>query len=393
MTSPASLDWIRRLVSIDTTSRDSNLELIDVVAAHLREHGLEPHIFPDETGAKANLVVTIPAADGSVSGGVLLSGHTDVVPVDGQEWSSDPFDAQVRDGRLYGRGTADMKAFSAVVLHLLPQLREAELTEPIHLALSYDEEVGCLGGAHIVKQIADLGLAPRAAIVGEPTSMRVIKAHKSMNVLRVTFGGVAAHSSLTSEGVNAVEYAARLITYLRDRADEWRTRGPFDDAFVVPCTTASVNMVSGGTANNIVPQRCEVTCEFRTIGAVDPADVIADVRARAAELEAQMRAENERASVRVDVIAQVPGLDAAPDTPAGRLALSLGALDCDDKVTYGTEAGQFAGSGIETVVCGPGDIAQAHGPDEFIELSQIEACEAFVLRLVQQLTQGQESAR
>lgn len=222
---PASLPWITRLVAIDTTSRDSNLPLIEVVATELREHGIEPEIFPTPDGAKANLVATIPAADGSRTGGVVLSGHTDVVPVDGQDWDSDPFEVTERDGRLYGRGTADMKGFIAVGIAALPQMVAASLREPIHFALTYDEEVGCLGGAQIVKEIAGLGLAPRAAIVGEPTSMRVITGHKSMNVVAVTFHGVAAHSSLTPSGVNAIEYAASFVRFVREQAQEWREHG------------------------------------------------------------------------------------------------------------------------------------------------------------------------
>lgn len=384
---PASLPWIDRLVSIDTTSRDSNLPLVDVVAAELRERGLDPHLFPTPDGRKANLVCTIPAADGRTSGGVVLSGHTDVVPVDGQEWASDPFDPQIRDGRLYGRGTCDMKAFSGVALHLLPQMVEAKLREPIHLALTYDEEVGCVGGAQIVKQIADLGLAPDVCIVGEPTMMRVVKAHKSINLLQLTFRGVAAHSSLPAQGVNAIEHAARFIARWREQAaDRWRDEGPYDDAFPLPYTTTSVNMISGGIATNTVPDLCTVSLEFRSIGADDPEEIVERVRALAREIEADMQAENDKASVEVEILTMVPGLDAAPDTPAGRLAVALGAVDEGEKVTYGTEAGQFAGSGIETIVCGPGDIAQAHAPDEFVSLDQIRACEDFMTRLIAHLS-------
>ncbi|WP_226344949.1 acetylornithine deacetylase [Agilicoccus flavus] len=383
---PASLPWIERLVAFDTTSRNSNLELIDAVADELRGHGLEPHVFPDDEGRKANLVVTVPAADGSRSGGVMLSGHTDVVPVDDQEWSSDPFRAQIRDGRLYGRGTCDMKAFSAVAISLLPRMVSARLREPIHLALSYDEEVGCVGGARIVKQIADLGLAPSACIVGEPTNMAVVRAHKSINLVRVTFTGVAAHSSLTPQGVNAVEHAARFVTRVRDMADAWREHGPFDDAYPVPYTTSSVNVVSGGIATNTVPDRCVVELEYRSIAAVDPAEVLDRIRGFAQQAQEAMRRENPAAHVDVEVPAQVPGLDADPDSPAAALAVGLGALDDGGKVTYGTEAGQFAGSGIETVVCGPGDIAQAHAPDEYLELEQVQACERFVAALVEHLS-------
>ena len=231
---PRSYDWIRRLVEIDSTSRLSNLPVIELIADEARRLGLTPHVCPTPDGQKANLLITVPAEDGTTAGGVVLSGHSDVVPVDGQRWSSDPFVPEVRDGRLYGRGTCDMKGFVGVAVALLPDMIAAELREPIHLAISYDEEVGCLGGDQIVKDIADLGLAPRACIVGEPSSMRVITGHKSISWARVTFRGRSAHSSLTAEGVNAIEYAARLVTFVRGIADEWKAQGPFDAAYLIP---------------------------------------------------------------------------------------------------------------------------------------------------------------
>lgn len=382
---PSSWPWIQRLVALDTTSRDSNLPLIDVVAASVRELGLEPHLLPDETGTKANLVVTVPAADGSTSGGVVLSGHTDVVPVDGQAWDSEPFEATIRDGRIYGRGTADMKSFVAVALEALPRIVATPLREPIHLALTYDEEIGCLGGAQLVSAIPGLGLTPRAAIVGEPTSMRVIMGHKSMNVLAVTFHGVAAHSSLTPHGVNAVEYAAAFIRFVRERAQAWRTDGPFDDAYPVPYTTGGVNLVTGGIAANTVADRCRLELDFRTLPALDPESVRQELRAQAAALQEQMQSENPAARVDVEVVAAVPAFEAIPDSATVALAVDLGAAVSDERVTYGTEAGQFASIGIDTIVCGPGDIAQAHGPNEYVELSQVVACEEFVARLVERL--------
>lgn len=383
---PASLPWIERLVSLDTTSRNSNLELIEVLEAEMHRLGLAPERIGNDDGTKANLVLTLPAAGGSTGGGVVLSGHTDVVPVDAQTWTSDPFVPEVRDGRLYGRGTADMKSFIAVIMHRLPDLAAAELSEPIHLAFSYDEEVGCFGGAQIAEALGARGEPPRVCVVGEPSSMRVIAAHKSSNLVELVFHGRSAHSSLTPEGVNAIEYAARAITGIRELADGRRADGPFDENYRVPWTTAGVNVVSGGIATNTVPEQCTVKCDFRTIGGDDPAAIIAQITAHARELETQMRAENPAASVEVNVIAQVPSLESSPDGPAYALASDLGGTPSPDKVTYGTEAGQFANAGIDAVVCGPGDIAQAHAADEYIELDQIVACEQFIDALITRLT-------
>jgi acetylornithine deacetylase len=383
---PASLPWIERLVALDTTSRNSNLELIEVLEEEMQRLGLTPERIPDDDGTKANLVLTLPAADGSTGGGVVLSGHTDVVPVDGQRWSSDPFTPEVRDGRLYGRGTADMKSFIGVIMHRLPDLAAASLSEPVHLAFSYDEEVGCLGGAQIAAALGARPEPPRVCLVGEPTSMRVVAGHKSSNLVEVTFHGRSAHSSLTPQGVNAIEYAARLVGAVRSLADQRRTEGPYDEAYVVPFTTAGVNVISGGIATNTVPELCTVRYEFRTVSQDDPQGVIDQITARARELEAQMQAEHAEAHVEVRVMAQVPSLDSRDDGPAYRLATELGGEPSADKVTYGTEAGQFANAGIDAVVCGPGDIAQAHAADEYVELAQIEACERLVDALVARLT-------
>lgn len=386
-TDPRSLDWIIRLVSIDSTSRFSNLPVIELVAEEARRLGLDPKICPKpEDPQKANLLVTVPAADGSTSGGVVLSGHSDVVPVDGQDWHSDPFAPEIRDGRLYGRGTCDMKGFIGVAVALLPDMIAAELTEPIHLALSYDEELGCQGGDQMVKDIAELGLNPRACVVGEPSSMRVITGHKSVNLARITFHGKAAHSSLTPHGVNAIEYAAQLVTWIRGRADDWRVNGPFDEAYAIPYTTTGSTLISGGIATNTVPDLCIVHAEFRTIGAVDAHVTMTEYEAYARELEARMQAEDPSARVEFEVLGAVPGLNTPSTAEAISLGVALGGVASEDKVTYGTEAGQFSGAGIETVVCGPGDIAQAHTANEWIELDQIRACEDFIGRLITHLS-------
>jgi len=376
---------IEQLIRFDTTSRESNLELIDLVTERLTAVGVEPVLVPNAEGTKANLLATFPAADGTVTGGVVLSAHTDVVPVDGQDWSSEPFAPEVRDGRLYARGSADMKSFLGVVLAKLPQLAQAQLAEPIHLALSYDEEVGCVGAVDLVDEIVRRGLAPRGCVVGEPTSMRIVRGHKSMNVFRVDVRGVAAHSSLTPQGENAIVAAAELVSFVQSVADELRAEGPFDEGYVVPFTSVSVNRIDGGIAVNTIPAECTVHFEFRALTTVDHEALVERFRAECRRIEAAMRERHPEASVELTTTAAAPGVDTPADADIVALAAAWGGEPSDDKVTYGTEAGLFANAGIPTVVCGPGDIAQAHAPDEFIELEQIARCEAFVDRLIADL--------
>jgi acetylornithine deacetylase len=356
------------------------------VFQELQRHGLTPTILANGDGTKANLVVTIPADDGRIDGGIALSGHTDVVPVDGQAWDADPFTAQIRNGRLFGRGTCDMKSFIGVILATLPDLARAPLKEPVHIVLSYDEEVGCLGAARMVPELARLGVRPTTCIVGEPTGMRVISGHKSINLLELTVHGVAAHSSLTPQGVNAIEYASRAIGFIRSLAEEFRQQGPYDEAYDVPYTTISVNLVDGGTAGNIVADRCTAQFEFRSIAAVDPIQVRARIQAYCDDLQERMRHENTQARVELRTLAMVPGLDTGGQSPAVHLGAALGGIPSASKVTYGTEAGLFRAAGIETIVCGPGDIRQAHTANEFVELDQIRACETFMHNLLLHLS-------
>lgn len=388
-----TIDRITDLIAFDTTSRDTNLPLIDHVSALLADAGITPRLIHNAEGTKANLLATIPSGDGSTIGGIVLSGHTDVVPVDGQDWSSEPFTPETCDGRLYARGSADMKSFIGVLLAKLPQLSTAQLKEPIHLALSYDEEVGCVGAVDLVDTITEAGLAPRGCIVGEPSSMRVIRGHKSMNVVRVDFHGVAAHSSLTPEGVNAIAYAAEFVAFVHAVAAEFRTEGPFDEAYVVPYTTVTANTITGGIAVNTIPAEASVQFEFRSLGTVDREGLIERFRSEAERLGRRMSAENEASGIDFTIEAAAPGCETPADADIVSLAAGWGAVATDDKVTYGTEAGLFSNAGIPTVVCGPGDIAQAHGPDEFIELSQIAACESFIDNLIADLsTNGAEAA-
>ncbi|HOA90096.1 MAG TPA: acetylornithine deacetylase [Propioniciclava tarda] len=377
--------WLSRLVAYDTTSRESNLPLIEDVAAAARGLGAIVNVFPTPDGRKANLVVTVPDASGGVRGGVLLSGHSDCVPVDGQAWTSDPFEVVERDGRLIGRGTADMKGFLACCLAALPAMLERPLREPLHIGLSYDEEVGCVGAPPFVASVHEAGLSPRLGFVGEPSMMAMIRGHKSINLVHVTLTGVPAHSSLTHSGVNAIEYAAEIVRYWRGRADAWKAHGPFDDAYPLPYTSASVNMIAGGNGVNIVPETCRITLEFRALPSVEDAVVLDELRDFCSALEQRMKAENAASSVVMEVAASTVGLDVPADAEVVQLGVALGLESTPDKVTYGTEAGVYTAGGIPCVVCGPGDIGDAHRPDESIALDQLAECEAFLARLIDEL--------
>lgn len=381
-----TLKHTKDLIAVDTTSRDTNLPLINHLEEILSGYGLKSERIANEEGDKANLLATIPAADGNVTGGIVLSGHTDVVPVDGQQWNSDPFDAQIRDGKLYGRGTCDMKGYLGVILAKLPALTAAKLKEPVHLAFSYDEEIGCVGAVSLVERIVEKNLAPRGCFVGEPSSMRAIRGHKSMNVFKVTFNGVAAHSSLPSEGLNAISYALRFAAFVEEVSAQLRTEGPSDPAFIEPTTTMNVNRIDGGIAVNTIPSQCVLYFEYRSLAVVDRQALTARFEREAAKLEAEMKSVNPLGSVIFEQQSGAPGLETAAQEQIVSLATACGAIATDEKVTYGTEAGLFSAVGIPTVVCGPGDIAQAHAPDEFIELDQLAACEQFIDALIAQLS-------
>ncbi|MGI4856699.1 MAG: acetylornithine deacetylase [Janthinobacterium lividum] len=383
---PASLPWVERLLRFDTTSRASNLGMIETMRDALLPYGVQPTLTYDAGRAKANLFVTLAAADGGTQGGLVLSGHTDVVPVDGQHWTSDPFRPEIRAGLLYGRGACDMKGFIGCVLTALPAFAAARLREPVHFAFSYDEEVGCLGAPVMLADLAARGVRPAGCIIGEPTDMRVITAHKGINVYKCCVRGRAAHSSLTTQGVNAIEHAARLICFLRDLADEMRARGPFDRAFDVPFTTAQTSMISGGNAVNTVPAECEVVFEYRNLPGVDPAAIEARIRAYIdGELLPRMQREHSEAAVELSRLAAVPSLDASEQAAVTALARALARDDAVRKVGYATEGGQFALAGIPAVICGPGNIEQAHKADEFVSLAQLGECDAFLGRLLQSL--------
>ena len=383
---PASLAWIEKLISFDTTSRLPNLGLIETVRDHLKAAGIESILTYDASHQWANLFATVPAHDGATDGGIVLSGHTDVVPVDGQQWDSDPFKAEVRDGRLYGRGSCDMKGFIGTIITLLPQMQAARLAKPLHFALSFDEEVGCAGAPLMIAELQKRGVRPEGCIVGEPTSMRPIIAHKGINAYRCCVRGQAAHSSLTPKGLNAIEYAARLICHIRDVADRFRAAGPFDELYDVPFTTAQTSTISGGNAINTVPAHCEFQFEFRNLPTMDPQRIIEQIESYARDtLLPQMRREHADAAIEISKIAAAPGLDASEQAAITQLVRALTADDRKHKVAYGTEAGLFQRAGVPTVVCGPGNIEQAHKANEFVSLEQVAACESFVRKLINSL--------
>ncbi|HET8729051.1 MAG TPA: acetylornithine deacetylase [Alphaproteobacteria bacterium] len=383
-TNPASLDMLRRLVGFPTVSRDSNLELIRYVVDYLAGHGIEARLTHDDTGKKANLFATIGPAEVP---GVVLSGHTDVVPVDDQPWSSDPFKLVERDGRLYGRGAVDMKGFVAVILAFVPRFAAAGLKKPVHLSLSYDEEIGCVGVRRLIDDVLALPVRPEMCIVGEPTRMRLMLGHKGKVNMRVRVRGSECHSSLAPQGVNAVEYAAELVSFLRRMARRKAAMGPFDELFDVAHTTVHTGIMAGGTALNIVPKDCRVDFEIRAIPEDDLDEMVAEVKAFArTELEPMMKAVDPAAGFGWEVISAIPGLDTRPDEEVAQLVSQLTGRNDFAKVAFGTEGGLFQQQGgIPTVVCGPGDIDQAHKPDEFIETSQLIECERFMERLIERL--------
>jgi len=376
----ASLEMIRRLVAMDTTSRNSNLGIIEFIGDYLAKLGVESRLVHDESGRKANLYATLGPAD---KPGIALSGHTDVVPVDGQSWSSDPWTVAERDKRLFGRGTADMKSFLAVVLTSVPEMLRRKPSTPIHLIFSYDEEIGCVGVRRLLDMLRDAPVKPLACIIGEPTEMKVVVGHKGKKSLRCRVRGRECHSSLAPQGVNAVEYAAEVIAYLRGMARRITAEGPFDEDFDVAHSTVHTGVVHGGTALNIVPKDCSFDFEFRHVPGVDPESLLVEVQAFAEkQLLPQMQAIDPSTGFSWELLSAFPGLDTPVDSEVVAFVKSLTGANSVSKVAFGTEAGLFQQTGIPTVICGPGNIAQAHKPDEYIEMEQIALCEAFMDRLM-----------
>ena len=378
-----SKELLARLVGFDTTSAKSNLALISFVQDHLNKHGVDSVLVPSADGEKADLFATIGAKG---DGGIGLSGHSDCVPVEGQRWSSDPFTLTERAGKLYGRGTCDMKGFLACVLASVPLFKTSPLKEPIHIIISYDEEVGCTGVRPLIARLGEDLPRPRAVIVGEPTSMAVIDAHKRIDAYRTIVHGREAHSSLPALGVNAISAAAALVGEL-DRIGAAIAAKQNDQRFEPPFSTVSVGTIKGGTAANIVPKTCEFQWQVRSLPSVSPAEVPRDLAAFAkSALLPRMRAVTKEAAIETRAENSVPAFVAAQASAAVALALALTGATETRAVSYTTEAGLFEMAGCPAVICGPGDIAQAHAADEYVSLEQLEACMAFLAGLAKGLT-------
>ena len=374
-------EMLEKLVSYDTTSRNSNLELIGFIEDYLSSHGIASRRVYDAEKRKANLYATVGPED---RGGIMLSGHVDVVPVDGQAWTTDPFALTLRDDKLYGRGACDMKGFVALMLVYAVAAKERGLDTPLHLAISYDEEVGCVGVRGLIDMLNDMPVKPVMCIVGEPTGMQPTIAHKGKRSFRAHVRGRECHSSLAPQGVNAVEYAAETVAYIRGIANRLRKHGPFDGEYDVVHTTAHVGVMHGGTALNIVPKDCSFDFEFRHLPEQDPDALYDEVRRFAEEeLTPAMRATDPESGFAWEEISSIPALAIEPDTDVVTLVKQLAERNDHGKVAFGTEAGLFqTRGGIPTVVCGPGHIEQAHKPDEFISLEQLAKGEAFMERLL-----------
>ncbi len=371
---------LARLVSFDTTSRNSNLPLIDFLRGFLDEHRVPYRLSADPTGKKANLHAVIGPY---CAGGIALSGHVDTVPVDGQSWSADPFTLRRENGRLHARGACDMKGFVAVFLAAVPELVRRPLAKPVHLFISYDEEVGCFGAKRLIEDLEESGLKPALCVVGEPSGMQPILAHKGKLNLLVRVRGLPGHSSQPAKGVNAVQAAGEAIAYVAAEARRLAAEGPFETGFDPPHTTVHVGTVQGGTILNIIPEHAEFHMEWRHIPADDPQAGLDRLREHVgARIEPAMKAVHPDTGFTYEVKVRMPGMSLPPDHPLTALVKQVTGSNSTGKVSYGTEGGFYQDAGIPTIVCGPGHIEQAHQPDEWIAESELAACDSFIRRLV-----------
>ncbi|AZS23157.1 MULTISPECIES: acetylornithine deacetylase [unclassified Caulobacter] len=382
--SARAIDILAKLVAFDTTSRRSNLELIQWVERYLADLNVPTRRVPNAEGTKSNLMAMIGPA---VEGGVLLSGHTDVVPVDGQPWSTDPWTLTERDGRLYGRGTCDMKGFLALALAAAPDLAAANLRKPVHLAFSYDEEVGCLGAPDMIDVIAREVPRPALVVVGEPTDMVAVRAHKGIASFKVTVTGREAHSSLTHLGVSANMMAIKLMAMLVTLSERLEREADPNSPFTPKGATLTIGQVNGGTAVNILARECVFIFDLRTPAGMDPVALLSDFFAMTSALDAEIKAKAPEGGVKVERRSLTPAFAPEEDGVAEAFARKLAGDNGPARVVpYAAEAGQFQGAGFSTVICGPGSIDQAHQPDEYVEVSQMQRGAAFMRRLIEDLT-------
>ncbi len=377
---PDTNELIERLVGFDTVSRNSNLALISFIADLLDGLGVPTQLTYDDDKRKANLWATFGPDEFA---GTVLSGHTDVVPVDGQAWTTDPFTLTRKQDSVYGRGTSDMKGFIAICLSRARTLSQTRLQRPIHYAFSFDEEVGCLGVPRLIAEVAKRDVLPSQCIVGEPTGMEVVNGHKGKLATRCQVHGLECHSGLAHQGANAVEAAAEAIAFLKRMSRRHRDSGPFNDEFDPPYTTVHTGVVNGGSAINIVPNECSFDFEFRLIPGDDPATLLGELKTYIDdELLPEMREVYPDASFAWSTLSNYPSLLTEPDTDVVKLAQRLSGSSATGKVSFGTEGGLFKAAGIDAVICGPGLISVAHKPDEHVSLAQISKCEQFVDELI-----------
>lgn len=378
-----SIRILERLIAFPTVSRDSNLNLITYISETLRNHGISSRLVPSQDGRKANLFATIGQQDRP---GIMLSGHTDVVPVDGQEWTLPPFVMTERDGKLYGRGATDMKGFVACAVSAAIKASKRQLATPLHLAFSYDEEVGCIGVRSLIEILQAAPHRPLLCIVGEPTAMQVATGHKGKIAARALCKGREGHSALAPLALNAIHLGCDFIAVLRGEQDRLAREGARDGDYDVPYTTVHVGKINAGVALNIVPNLCQVDFEIRNVADDDPEALLAGLRAEADRIAAAASSLAPEAAIDVDVVNSYPGLDTPASSHAVAFVKSLTGANGTIKVAYGTEGGLFSRDlGTPTVVCGPGSMAQGHKPDEFVSVEQIRRCDEMLDRLIERL--------
>ena len=378
------LELERRLIGFDTTSVNSNMEMVDFLASHLKTLGMAVEAFPSPDGRKANLLATLGPVD---EGGLMLSGHTDVVPVEGQDWASDPFTLRAEGGKLFGRGTADMKSFIAQAVLAAEAVKGKKLKVPLHLAFTYDEEVGCLGAMEFMAALQKADhVMPRCAVIGEPTNFQVFRMHKGFDSVRVTVQGVEGHSSKPARGANAIYPAAQIVAKLTEVEEELKSRRSMEEFFEIPYTTLNVGIVRGGTAMNIIPNRCEVLFEYRTMPGEDPDYVLNQVRGYVSEVVLPaFRKQQDDVDIRVETIGRATPMMTPQGTEVEALVLELTGNARSTAAPYHTEGAIYNEAGIPTVICGPGDIDQAHRPNEFITETQLNEGLPFLGRLIERV--------